>query len=274
MADFRFLYKPLLLLFHCLTVFYASIAQTNIDVFYVENSAQFKAALGSNRTIFIKTDTLKITDSFVLDKIHQLSIMAINEEPAVIWLEKTCKPAFIIKNSSTIDFENIQIEYAANPFCKTYAIEIIASIDVLLNNCILMAQSGSALKATEVFGLTVSQTTITESFEEICLLEHTTNTLFNLCSFINNGYESRMGRIELKGCNMISFKNCFFASNFSNSNLLQYANNQINNNMECNNLELDRCTFESNEAQNLTNLPPKNIIITENYFNENSFDTP
>jgi hypothetical protein len=281
--------KHYLFFFFVLFISSMSYAQ-NKKTIIVETPDQFVDAIGSNRTIQLKTSEISLKDvsygkngsnyrfdeehdgyELVIFGVKNLNIIGLGSAQVKITTEPQYGDVIVFENCEQITIENINAGHGPEKgYCTGGVFNFLRCKNITINQSTLYGSGMEGITAEGVRNLICNNTTITGCTYSIMTLNNSTGFQFNSCEFTEN---QEFDLINIANCNGIKFTSCIISDNItSTDDVSKYSLFNVNRSKD---VILKDCKVEGNKMAYFCNVEDAvqllNTSIENNSFEKREF---
>ncbi len=235
-------------------------AQTN-KVIVVDNANQFVDAIGSDRTIQLKGNTIYLSEvdetksgekyifeeeydghELVIFDVTNLKIIGATDNPVKIVTKPVYGDVIVFENCDNITIENVDAGHGPEKGgCSGGVFNFINSKNITINKSILYGSGIEGITAQNVTYLKCNNTIIRGCTYSIITLNNCNNFEFNDCEFSDN---EEFDLVNIHNSKTIKFYSCAFSNNRTGTD--EYSDYSLFNVTNSTAVSLKDCKIESN----------------------------
>jgi hypothetical protein len=258
----------------------------NQKTILVETPDQFVDAIGSNRTIQLKTNEISLKDvsfgksgsNYRFDKeydghelvifgVKNLNIIGLGSTQVKITTEPQYGDVIVFENCEQIMIENINAGHGPEKGeCTGGVLNFSKCKNITINKSILYGSGMEGITAEGVRNLTCNNTKITGCTYSIMTLNNSSGFLFNSCEFTEN---QEFDLVNISNCDGINFTACSFSENTTGEN--EISEYSLFNVTRSKNVVLNDCIVEGNKTTYFSNNEDA-VQLLNTSFKNNSFE--
>lgn len=260
-------------------------AQSKMTI-VVETADQFVDAIGSNRTIQLKTTEINLKDvsngksglnyrfdeehdgyELVIFGVKNLNIVGLGNTPVKITTEPQYGDVIFFENCNKILIENVNAGHGPEKgYCTGGVFNFLKCKNVTINNSILYGSGMEGITAEGVKNLTCNNTKIKGCTYSIMTVNNSSGFKFNSCEFTDN---QEFDLVNITRCNGVKFNSCNFSDNKTGSDeVSQYSLFNVNRSKK---VVLKDCKVERNIVAFFSNKEDA-VQLLNTTFDDNSFE--
>lgn len=274
--------KSISIIYIILFIFNTLQAQQH-EVITVENAEEFVEAIGSNRIIQLKGNTIYLSElgadrngenfyyqecydghELVINNVVNMKIIGLGAKPVKIITKPTYGDVIEFKNCEKIHISNVDAGHGPEKGgCVGGVFHFIESTNISIDKSIMYGSGIEGITAEKTTNLKCTQSIIRGCTYSIMTLTESSNFEFEGCEFSDN---KEYDLVNMNGCSKIKFSKCVFGNNQTGlEDFSDYALFNIENSSQ---IALKDCKIENNSTLYLCK--SKNSIDFGNTKKENN----
>jgi hypothetical protein len=153
----------------------------------VSTMTELLAALGSETAILLRPGRYVFEDSRVIHDLHDLALISLGPEPAVIIQPDSYAPVLSFRNVENLALYNLVLGHRPEQgWCMGGVVQIIEGRNVIIAGSTLFGSGTEGLSLVTVDGLTLRDSVITDCTEQFSTLSHSRNVVFERVEIAGN----------------------------------------------------------------------------------------
>lgn len=277
--------KTLILISIVITISISSANGQANKVIKVNSAQEFIEAIGPNRTIQLKGNTILLSEidqsqkgkyfrfdkefdgkELVITGVNNLIIKGLGEEPVEIITKPVYGDVIVFENCNNIRIENVDAGHGPEKGgCTGGVFNFVNSNNITIHKSIMYGSGMEGISASDVTNLKCTNSTIHGCTYSIMSLSVCKEFEFDNCSFNDN---QEFDMVNISECKKISFKSCKFYNNSTGTE--SYSDYALFNIDNSESITLNDCKITNNTAVYFCN-SPNGVKLNNTKFTGNSF---